>query len=103
MDADRIGAVRGGRSRAGIARYLIKKLVKAMAALGLLSQDLENRLLRSAMVIIFWFFGYTKWHQYAVQQGGRTSLQPAAGWPNYRCGSGGGSCSGSRCIRNDRA
>src|SRR5262249_55030212 len=42
-------------------------LARMMAALGLLSEDLEYHLLRSAMVIIFCFFGYTKWHQYAAQ------------------------------------
>src|SRR5262245_49419692 len=52
---------------AGTTRYLIMYLARMMAALGLLSEDLEYHLLRSAMVIIFCFFGYTKWHQYAAQ------------------------------------
>jgi len=38
-----------------------------MGALGLLTDDLEYHVLRGAMVIIFLFFGYTKWHQYAAQ------------------------------------
>jgi uncharacterized membrane protein YkgB len=53
-------------NHAGITNYLIKPLARAMAALGLLSEDLEYHLLRAAMVIIFLFFGYTKWHQYAA-------------------------------------
>jgi uncharacterized membrane protein YkgB len=52
---------------AGTTKYPIQLLGRAMAALGLLRQDLEYHLLRGAMVIIFAFFGYTKWHQYAAQ------------------------------------
>ena len=52
---------------AGVTNYLIKHLARIMAALGLLSDDLEYHLLRAAMVITFAFFGYTKWHQYAAQ------------------------------------
>jgi uncharacterized membrane protein YkgB len=53
--------------RGGTANYLIEKLTKVMSGLGLLSEDLEYHLLRASMVIIFAFFGYTKWHQYAAQ------------------------------------
>lgn len=53
--------------RGGTANYLIEKLAKVMSILGLLSEDLEYHLLRASMVIIFAFFGYTKWHQYAAQ------------------------------------
>jgi uncharacterized membrane protein YkgB len=52
---------------AGVSKYLIKYLARTMAVLGLLRADLEYHLLRAAMVIIFAFFGYTKWHQYAAQ------------------------------------
>jgi uncharacterized membrane protein YkgB len=51
----------------GTTKYLIRHLARVMAALGLLKDDLEYYVLRSAMVIIFAFFGYTKWHQYAAQ------------------------------------
>jgi len=44
-------------------RYLVWMLVK----LGLLREDLEYHLLRASMVLIFLFFGYTKWHQYGAQ------------------------------------
>jgi uncharacterized membrane protein YkgB len=52
---------------AGITKYLIERLARTMAALGLLREDLEYHVLRAAMVIIFAFFGYTKWHQYGAQ------------------------------------
>jgi uncharacterized membrane protein YkgB len=53
--------------RAGTTKNPIQLLARTMAALGLLREDLEYRLLRAAMVIVFAFFGYTKWHQYAAQ------------------------------------
>jgi uncharacterized membrane protein YkgB len=53
--------------RSGTANYLINTLAKIMTRLGLLSEDLEYHLLRASMVIIFLFFGYTKWHQYGAQ------------------------------------
>jgi uncharacterized membrane protein YkgB len=46
---------------------LIRQLAAGMAALGLLRDDLEYNVLRGAMVITFWWFGYTKWHQYGAQ------------------------------------
>ena len=52
---------------AGVSKFLIKYLARTMAALGLLRADLEYHVLRAAMVIIFAFFGYTKWHQYAAE------------------------------------
>jgi uncharacterized membrane protein YkgB len=53
--------------RGGTTSYLVDTLAKIMARLGLLGEDLEYHLLRASMVIIFLFFGYTKWHQYAAQ------------------------------------
>jgi uncharacterized membrane protein YkgB len=47
--------------------YPIKYLARTMDALGLLAEDLEHHVLRVAMVIVFAFFGYTKWHQYGAQ------------------------------------
>src|SRR5262245_29576234 len=52
---------------AGLGNYLIDRLARAMTALGLMRKDLEYHLLRAAMVIIFFLFGYTKWHPYAAQ------------------------------------
>jgi uncharacterized membrane protein YkgB len=59
--------VKAMRSSAGTTQHFIRYLAKAMDALGLLSENLEYHVLRLAMVIIFAFFGYTKWHQYAAQ------------------------------------
>jgi uncharacterized membrane protein YkgB len=53
--------------RNGTTNYLIDTLAKIMTRLGLLREDLEYHLLRASMVIIFLFFGYTKWHQYGAQ------------------------------------
>jgi uncharacterized membrane protein YkgB len=53
--------------RSGTANYLIKSLAKILAGLGLLSEEVEYHVLRASMVIIFAFFGYTKWHQYAAE------------------------------------
>ncbi len=46
---------------------LVKSLIKALTKIGLLKEDLDYNLLRASMVIIFFFFGYTKWHEYAAQ------------------------------------
>src|SRR5262245_61095203 len=53
--------------RSGTPNYLIKNLAKILARLGLLSENIEYHVLRASMVIIFAFFGYTKWHQYGAQ------------------------------------
>jgi uncharacterized membrane protein YkgB len=45
----------------------IKHLARTMDTCGLLTADLEYHLLRVAMMMIFAFFGYTKWHQYGAQ------------------------------------
>ena len=36
-------------------------LANVLASVGLLRQDSEYHLLRAAMVLIFFFFGYQKW------------------------------------------
>jgi len=66
LKQDVVGAMRSP-TYAGSTKYLIKPLARTMGALGLLTDDLEYHVLRGAMVIIFLFFGYTKWHQYAAQ------------------------------------
>ena len=50
------------------ARPLTELLVHALAKLGLLRDDAEYHLLRAAMVIIFFFFGYQKWFAYEVER-----------------------------------
>ncbi|HTZ78161.1 MAG TPA: DUF417 family protein [Stellaceae bacterium] len=58
-----LDAKHGGKSD-----FLIQRLLKLAADLGLLRDDLDYNLLRASMVIIFAFFGYTKWHPYAAQE-----------------------------------
>jgi len=53
--------------RGGTISFPIRYLVWMLAKLGLLREDLEYHLLRASMVLIFLFFGYTKWHQYGAQ------------------------------------
>jgi uncharacterized membrane protein YkgB len=50
----------GGRS--------IELLANVLAKSGLLRQDADYHLLRTAMVINFFFFGYQKWFAYEVQR-----------------------------------
>jgi uncharacterized membrane protein YkgB len=42
-------------------------LVNALIRLGLLKEDLDYRLIRASMVIVFLFFGYTKWFEYGAK------------------------------------
>lgn len=46
------------------ANYLTGTLAKALVRFNLHNEDLEYNVLRASMVLIFAFFGYTKWHQY---------------------------------------
>jgi uncharacterized membrane protein YkgB len=41
-------------------------LIKTLAKLGLFTEGLDNNLLRASMVLIFYIFGYAKWHAYDV-------------------------------------
>jgi uncharacterized membrane protein YkgB len=50
------------------ARDLMNLLIKALIKLGILNEDLDYHLLRAAMVIIFFFFGYQKWFAYEVER-----------------------------------
>ena len=45
----------------------MKALVNVLTKAGLLKEDLDYHLVRSAMVIIFLFFGYQKWFEYEAQ------------------------------------
>ena len=42
-------------------------LLKVLAKLGLFKTDLDYRLLRASMVIIYFFFGYQKWFDYEAK------------------------------------
>jgi uncharacterized membrane protein YkgB len=50
------------------ARDLVNRLAHVLGKLGLLRQDADYHLLRAAMVIIFFFFGYQKWWAYEVDR-----------------------------------
>ena len=43
---------------------LMNLLIKILSRLGLLRKDLDYRLVRASMVIIYFFFGYQKWFPY---------------------------------------
>ena len=49
-------------------RGSIDLLANVLTRLGLLREDAEYHLLRAAMVIIFFFFGYQKWFAYEVDR-----------------------------------
>jgi uncharacterized membrane protein YkgB len=48
-------------------RDLMNSLIKTPIKLGILKEDLDYHLIRAAMVIIFFFFGYQKWFEYEAQ------------------------------------
>lgn len=43
-------------------------LIKLLTKVGLLTDDLDYHLVRASMVILFAFFGSTKWFEYAAQE-----------------------------------
>jgi uncharacterized membrane protein YkgB len=45
----------------------MNSLIRILANSGLLKKDLDYHLLRAAMVVIFFFFGYQKWFAYEAQ------------------------------------
>ena len=49
------------------ARDLMNSRIKALIKLGILKEDVDYYLVRAAMVIIFFFFGYQKWFAYEAQ------------------------------------
>lgn len=46
---------------------LLGRLIASLARTGLLASDLDYRLLRAAMVLIFLLFGYQKWFSYEAE------------------------------------
>jgi uncharacterized membrane protein YkgB len=50
------------------ARDLMNSLITVLIKLGILTDDLDYHLIRAAMVIIFFFFGYQKWFAYEVER-----------------------------------
>ena len=61
-----IGA--GGIVGRTAARDLMNSLIKVLIKFGILTEDLDYHLIRAAMVIIFFFFGYQKWFAYEVER-----------------------------------
>jgi uncharacterized membrane protein YkgB len=45
----------------------VNPLFKILTRLGILKNDLDYHLIRASMVIIFLFFGYSKWFDYEAQ------------------------------------
>jgi uncharacterized membrane protein YkgB len=58
----------GNTLRRPAAGAVIDALASLLARLGLLREDLDYNLLRAAMVMIFFFFGYQKWWAYEAQR-----------------------------------
>jgi uncharacterized membrane protein YkgB len=63
-------SITGADSRPGqgIARDLVNALASVLNKLGILRNDADYHLIRAAMVIIFFFFGYQKWWAYEVDR-----------------------------------
>jgi uncharacterized membrane protein YkgB len=63
-------SVTGAGSTAGraVGRDLLHALATVLSKLGLLRGDADYHLMRAAMVIIFFFFGYQKWFAYEVER-----------------------------------
>jgi hypothetical protein len=56
-----------GAPRLASAQRLMNSLVRTLINLGILKEDLDYHLDRTAMVNIFLFFGYQKWWEYEAQ------------------------------------
>ena len=61
------GIAENGNAPALIFKKIMNLLVKVLIRLGLLKKDLDYHLVRTSMVIIYFFFGYQKWFAYEAQ------------------------------------
>jgi uncharacterized membrane protein YkgB len=52
----------------GRAPELLNPLINILVRCGVLKEDLDYHVLRGAMVIIFFFFGYQKWWAYEAER-----------------------------------
>jgi uncharacterized membrane protein YkgB len=50
------------------SRSLMDRLARVLVRVGILTEDLDYRLIRTSMVIIFFFFGYQKWWAYEAER-----------------------------------
>jgi len=58
----------GGTTRLPSTPSIMNSLISTLIKIGILKEDLDYNLLRTAMVIIFFFFGYQKWWAYEAQR-----------------------------------
>jgi uncharacterized membrane protein YkgB len=56
-----------GKATASAFAQIMNLLIKILTKLGLLKKDLDYHVVRTSMVIIFFFFGYQKWFAYEAQ------------------------------------
>jgi uncharacterized membrane protein YkgB len=63
-----VAGTTGNTVRAGFAQDLVNALAQVLGKIGLLRENADYHLLRAAMVIIFFFFGYQKWWPYEVER-----------------------------------
>jgi uncharacterized membrane protein YkgB len=61
------GIAENGNAPALIFNKIMNLLIKVLIRLGLLKKDLDYHLVRTSMVIIYFFFGYQKWFAYEAQ------------------------------------
>jgi uncharacterized membrane protein YkgB len=69
--ADKTVSVDGGIGNTAmqlVSQRSIDLLANVLAKIGLLREDAEYHVLRAAMVVIFFFFGYQKWWAYEAQR-----------------------------------
>jgi uncharacterized membrane protein YkgB len=57
-----------GATRLSYARGLMDPLIRILMRSGILKEDLDYHLIRAAMVVIFFSFGYQKWWAYEAQR-----------------------------------
>jgi uncharacterized membrane protein YkgB len=55
------------KSPLAVFSELMNLLIKVLTKLGLLRKDLDYHVIRTSMVIIYFFFGYQKWFPYEAQ------------------------------------
>jgi uncharacterized membrane protein YkgB len=63
-----VAGTTGNTVRAGFTQDLVNALAQVLGKIGLLRENADYHLLRAAMVIIFFFFGYQKWWPYEVER-----------------------------------
>jgi uncharacterized membrane protein YkgB len=57
-----------GATRLSSARSLMDPLIRILMRSGILKEDLDYHLIRAAMVVVFFFFGYQKWWAYEAER-----------------------------------